>query len=80
MRGKAIPIEEEQKEGGLILPDSAKEKPVKGRVIAIDNHPRVNVGDVVLFRKKAGLEQEVEGVVHLILKHNDLLAIVTPAD
>ena len=74
-----LPIEEEQKEGALIRPDSAKEKPIKGKVIAIDNHPTVKTGDVVLFRKQAGLEQEVEGVVHLILKHNDLLAIVTPA-
>lgn len=79
-------IEEEQKTaGGIVLPDTAKEKPQKGEVLAVgtgkllDNGERVplevKVGDKVIFAKYGGTEVKVDGKEYLILRESDILAI-----
>ena len=77
---------EEKTKGGIVLPDTAKEKPKEGKVIAVGTgklldsgeraKPQVNAGDRVLFNSYAGTEVKVEGVEHLILTEDDVLAIV----
>ncbi|MDE5842213.1 MAG: co-chaperone GroES [Muribaculaceae bacterium] len=67
--------------GGIIIPDTAKEKPLKGKVIAAGNgtndEPMVlNVGDEVLFGKYAGTELELEGVKYLMMRQSDVLAVI----
>ena len=66
---------------GIIIPDTAKEKPQKGTVVAVgpgtaDNPITVSVGDNVLYGKYAGTELQHEGKDYLIMKESDLLAIV----
>ena len=66
---------------GLYIPDSAKEKPQKGTVVAVgsgtkDNPMTVNAGDHVLYGKYAGTELQHEGKDFLIMKESDILAIV----
>ena len=71
--------------GGIIIPDSAKEKPIQGRVIAVGNGKvlkdgtarplEVKVGDVVLFGKYSGTEIKVDGEEHLLIREDDVLAI-----
>ena len=66
---------------GIIIPDTAKEKPQKGKIVAVgkgtkDNPITVSVGDSVLYGKYAGTELQHEGVDYLIMKENDILAIV----
>ncbi len=79
------PLEAEEKtQGGIVLPDSAKEKPTKGKVISVgegkllDSGKRsellVKKGDEVLYGKYAGTEITVDGKDYLILKENDILA------
>lgn len=81
------PLEEEKKtRGGLIIPDSAKEKPVQGKVIAagkgrIDEAGKlrpleVQKGDRVLFGKYSGAEVALEGHPHLIIREDDVLAVL----
>jgi chaperonin GroES len=73
------PIEQEAKTAsGLILPDSAKEKPQIGEVVAVgdDEEMMVKVGQKVLFPKYTGTEIKLEGVEHMIMEATDLLAIV----
>jgi len=67
--------------GGLIIPDSAKEKPQKGKVIAVGNGKKdepltVKVGDTVLYGKYSGTELTVDGKEYLIMKESDIYAIV----
>ncbi len=80
-------IEEANKTaGGIIIPDTAKEKPSEGRVIAVGNGFRaedgkiipmsVKEGDKVLFSKWSGTEIKIEGVAYLIVKESDILAVV----
>ncbi|MCX8021994.1 MAG: co-chaperone GroES [Syntrophorhabdaceae bacterium] len=80
-------IEEEEKtKGGIIIPDSAKEKPQEGKVVAVgdgkllDNGTKVpltvKVGDKILFGKYSGTEIKIEGEEHLILREDDVLGIV----
>ena len=80
-------IEADQKTAsGIIIPDNAKEKPMEGEVIAIGNgkvlkdgttrKPDVKVGDRVLFSKYTGSEVKLDGAEHLILREEDLLAII----
>jgi chaperonin GroES len=80
-------IEEEEKtKGGIIIPDSAKEKPSEGKVIAVgpgkvtDDGKKIpmetKVGDRVLFGKYSGTEIKIEGEEHLILREDDILGIV----
>ena len=78
--------EEEKTKGGIIIPDSAKEKPMQGKVIAVGKGevskdgklipPEVKEGDMVLLAKYAGTEIKVEGEDHLIVRENDILGIV----
>ncbi len=71
---------EEKKIGGIIIPDTAKEKPQMAKVIAVgtdeDLQKAVKVGDMVLFGKYAGTEFEVEGEKMLVLAKSDILAVV----
>lgn len=72
---------EEKTIGGIIIPDSAKEKPLKGDVVAIGNGTKdeemvVKPGDHVLFGKYAGTEIELEGIKYLIMRQSDILAII----
>lgn len=80
-------IEEEEKtSGGIVIPDTAKEKPMEGKVIAVgagkvdDKGKRipteVKKNDRVLFGKYAGNEIKIDGVEHLIMREDDILAIV----
>ena len=79
--------EEEKTKGGIIIPDSAKEKPQEGEVLAVGNGKvledgkyiplDVNVGDRVLFSKYAGTEIKLEGQEYLIMREEDVLAIVS---
>lgn len=72
---------EEKTIGGIIIPDSAKEKPLVGEVLAAGNGSKdeemvVKVGDKVLYGKYAGTELEWEGEKYLIMRQSDILAIV----
>ena len=72
---------EERTIGGIIIPDTAKEKPLKGEVVAVGNGTKdeemiVKVGDTVLYGKYAGTELEFEGTKYLIMRQSDILAIV----
>jgi chaperonin GroES len=78
--------EQEKTAGGLYIPDTAKEKPVEARVIAVGSgkilddgtvrKPEVKKGDKVLFAKYSGSEVKIDGEEHLILREDDLLAVV----
>ncbi len=77
---------EEEQVGGIIIPDSAKEKPQEGEVVAVgpgkvtDNGkrqaPEVSEGDKVLFAKYAGTEVKSEGEEYLIMREDDVLAVI----
>jgi len=72
---------EEKTIGGIIIPDTAKEKPLKGEVVAAGNGTKdeqmvVKVGDTVLYGKYAGQELEFEGEKYLIMRQSDILAIL----
>ena len=77
---------EEKTKSGIFLPDTAKEKPSEGEVVAVgagkiyDNGqrvaPEVKVGDKVMFSKYAGTEVKLDGVDHLIVSERDILAIL----
>ena len=67
--------------GGIIIPDSAKEKPLKGEVIAVGNGTKdeemvLKAGDEVLYGKYAGTEIEFEGDKVLIMRQNEILAVI----
>jgi len=78
--------EEETTKGGIIIPDTAKEKPQQGKVIAVgtgkilDNgtrvEPGVKAGDKVLFGKYAGTEIKLEGEEYLIMREDDILGVI----
>ncbi len=72
---------EEVTMGGIIIPDSAKEKPLKGKVLAVGNGTKdepmqLKAGDTVLYGKYAGTEIEFEGAKYLMMRQNDVLAII----
>jgi len=80
-------VEEEAKtKGGIIIPDTAKEKPVEGKVVAVGKGKilengnlqplEVKKGDKILFGKYAGTEINIEGDEHLIMREDDIIAIV----
>jgi chaperonin GroES len=79
-------IEEEEKTaGGIIIPDTAKEKPQEGRVVAVGPGkredgkliaPEVKAGDRILFGKYSGTEIKLNGEEHLILREDDILGVV----
>jgi len=67
--------------GGIIIPDSAKEKPLRGKVIAVGNGSKdepmeLKTGDEVLFGKYAGSEIELEGTKYLMMRQSDVLAVL----
>ena len=76
------PLEAETKTAsGIIIPDTAKEKPQKGTVAAVgsgtkDEPITVKVGDTVLYRKYSGTELKLDGTDYLIMRESDILAIV----
>jgi chaperonin GroES len=78
--------EEEKTKGGIIIPDTAKEKPIEGKVIAVGTGRmkkdgtklplELKKGDRVLFAKYGGTEVMIEGEEHLIMKEEDILAVI----
>jgi chaperonin GroES len=78
--------EEDKSKGGIIIPDTAKEKPIQGKVIAVGKGkslesgkvlpPDVKKGDKVLFGKYAGTEVKIDGEEHLLMREDDILAVV----
>ncbi|MEJ2232342.1 MAG: co-chaperone GroES [Syntrophobacterales bacterium] len=78
--------EEEKTSGGIIIPDAAKEKPQQGKVIAVGKGKilengkisalAVKKGDKILFGKYAGTDIKIEGEEHLIMREDDILAII----
>jgi chaperonin GroES len=80
-------VEEEAKtKGGIIIPDTAKEKPAEGKVISVGNGKlgddgkriplEIKKGDRILFGKYSGTEVKIEGVEHLIMREEDVLAVI----
>ena len=77
---------EEKTKGGIIIPDSAQEKPMEGKVIAAGNGklnddgkriaPDVKAGDIVLFSKYAGTEVKIDSEGHLIMREDDILGVI----
>ena len=72
---------EEKTKGGIIIPDTAKEKPMKGKVIAVGNGKKdepmtVKAGDTVLYGKYAGTEITIDNDEYLIMRESDIFAIV----
>ncbi len=73
---------EQRTAGGIIIPDTAKEKPQMAKVIAAGNieNSEISAGDTVLFRKFAGTEIDFEGKKYLILPYSDLLAKIVETE
>ncbi|MDD7318109.1 MAG: co-chaperone GroES [Prevotella sp.] len=76
-----LPASAEEKIGGIIIPDTAKEKPLHGTVVAAGNGTKdeemiLKEGDEVLYGKYSGTELEYEGTKYLIMKQNDVLAVI----
>jgi chaperonin GroES len=79
--------EEEKTKGGIIIPDTAKEKPIEGKVVAVGKGRikedgtviplEVKAGDKILFSKYAGTEIQIEGEEHLMMREDDILGIIT---
>jgi chaperonin GroES len=75
------PAAAEEKIGGIIIPDTAKEKPLKGEVISVGNGTKdeemvLKTGDIVLYGKYAGNELELDGEKYLIMRQSDVLAVM----
>ena len=80
---------EEKTKGGIIIPDTAKEKPIEGKVIAVGNGKvledgkvrplDIKAGDKILFSKYAGTEIKLDGEEHVLIREDDVLAVTTPA-
>lgn len=73
---------EEKTVGGIIIPDTAKEKPLQGKVVAVgcgtkDEEMVLKAGDTVLYGKYAGTELEHEGVKYLIMRQSDVVAVLS---
>ena len=76
-----LPAPAEEKVGGIIIPDTAKEKPLRGKVVAAGNGTKdeemiLKEGDTVLYGKYAGTELEYEGTKYLMMRQSDVLAIL----
>ena len=76
-----LPAKAEEKVGGIIIPDTAKEKPQHGTIVAAGNGTKdeemvLKEGDEVLYGKYSGTELEVEGTKYLIMRQSDVLAVV----
>lgn len=75
------PAAAEEKIGGIIIPDTAKEKPLKGTVVAVGNGTKdeemiLKAGDTVLYGKYSGTELEFEGEKYLMMRQSDVLAVI----
>jgi chaperonin GroES len=78
--------EEEKTKGGLFIPDTAKEKPIEGEVLAVGNGKilesgsiralDIKAGDRILFSKYAGTEIKIDGVEHLMMREEDILGVI----
>ena len=78
--------EEEKTKGGIIIPDTAKEKPAEGKVVAVGNGKladdgkriplEIKKGDRILFGKYSGTEVKIEGEEHLVMREDDVLAVI----
>lgn len=76
-----LPAPAEEKVGGIIIPDTAKEKPLRGKVVAAGNGTKdeemiLKEGDTVLYGKYAGTELEYEGTKYLMVRQSDVLAVI----
>ena len=76
-----LPAQAEEKAGGIIIPDTAKEKPQHGAVVAVgqgakDEPMVLKEGDEILYGKYSGTEIEFEGTKYLIMRQSDVLAVV----
>ena len=76
-----LPAPAEEKVGGIIIPDTAKEKPLRGTVVAVgegkaDEKMILKAGDEVLYGKYSGTELEFDGVKYLIMRQSDVVAIL----
>ena len=76
-----LPAPAEEKVGGIIIPDTAKEKPLRGKVVAGGNGTKdeemiLKEGDTVLYGKYAGTELEYEGTKYLMMRQSDVLAVI----
>ena len=76
-----LPAPAEEKVGGIIIPDTAKEKPLRGKVVAAGNGTKdeemiLKDGDTVLYGKYAGTELEYEGTKYLMMRQSDVLAVI----
>jgi len=77
---------EEKTAGGIIIPDSAKEKPMEGEVVSVGRgkllengtmqQPDLKAGDKILFSKYAGSEVKIDGAEHLVMKEDDILGVL----
>lgn len=77
-----VPAPAEEKVGGIIIPDTAKEKPLHGKVVAVGHGTKDEVmilkeGDEVLYGKYSGTELEFEGEKYLMMRQSDVLAVLT---
>ena len=75
------PLAAEEKVGGIYIPDTAKEKPQKGKIVAVgpgdkDNKVTLKVGDCVLYGKYSGTEINYEGSDYLIMKESDIMGVL----
>jgi chaperonin GroES len=78
--------EETTTKGGIIIPDSAKEKPAEGKVVAVGNGKmgddgkriplEIKTGDLILFGKYSGSEVKIDGVEYLIMREDDILGVI----
>ena len=76
-----LPAPAEEKIGGIIIPDTAKEKPLRGKIVAAGNGTKdeemiLKTGDEVLYGKYAGTELEFDGEKYLMMRQSDVLAII----
>jgi len=76
-----MPAPAEEKIGGIIIPDTAKEKPLRGKIVAAGNGTKdeemiLKTGDEVLYGKYAGTELEFDGEKYLMMRQSDVLAII----
>lgn len=76
-----LPAPAEEKVGGIIIPDTAKEKPLRGKVVAAGNGTKdeemiLKEGDTVLYGKYAGTELEYEGTKYLMMRQSDVFAVI----
>ena len=80
-----LPAPAEEKVGGIIIPDTAKEKPLHGTIVAVgkgtkDEEMILKAGDEVLYGRYSGIELEYEGTKYLMMRQSDVLAVIEKSD